>query len=151
MKTNHKDTSNYASLSTSLLRHVNTRSLALAMFVALAVQSTMRGNETEETSSTKGHAQAGELSKGSLEVYSATDESSDGDLLYYPHSSYAIYARDGKLFKNVENHLSRSDENPETVLLPIGSYTVVARAEKGGYVRVPVMIRTGRRTVLALD
>src|SRR5262245_2588053 len=151
MKTNHKSTNNYASLSTSLLRHVNTRSLALAMFVALAVQSTMRGNETEETSSTKGHAQAGELSKGSLEVYSATDESSDGDLLYYPHSSYAIYARDGKLFKNVENHLSRSDENPETVLLPIGSYTVVARAEKGGYVRVPIMIRAGRRTVPALD
>jgi len=151
MKTNHKTTNSYASLSTSLLRHVNTRSLALAMFVALAVQGRMRGNETEETSSTKGHAQASELSKGSLEVYSARDESSDGDLLYYPHSSYAIYACDGRLFKNVENHLSRSDENPETVPLPIGSYTVVARAEKGGYVRIPVMIRAGRRTVLALD
>jgi len=63
MKTNHKNTNSYASLSTSLLKHVNTRSLALAMFVALAVQGTMRGNETEETSSANGHAQTGELSR----------------------------------------------------------------------------------------
>jgi hypothetical protein len=121
------------------------------MFVALALQGTMHGNETEKTASAKGYAQTGELSKGLLEVYSATDESSDGDLLYYPHSSYAIYARDGKLFKNVENHTSRSDENPETVPLPVGSYTVVARSEKGGYVRVPVMIKAGRQTILTLD
>src|SRR5262249_17233059 len=138
MKTNHKNTNSYAFLSTFLLRHVNTRSLALTMFVALAVQGTLRGNETEQRPSTRGHAQASELSKGSLEVYSARDESSDGDLLYYPHSSYVIYARDGKLFKNVENHLSRSDENPETVSLPIGFYTIVAREDKGGYVRIPV-------------
>ena len=73
------------------------------------------------------------------------------DLLYYAHSSYAIYTLDGKRFKNVENHISRSDENPETVSLPVGSYTVVARSQKDGYVRVPVMIKDGRRTILALD
>jgi len=151
MKRNHKQTYNYASTFTPLLRYVTTRNLAVAMFVALALLSTTRGNETEKTAPAKGHAQAGELSRGSLEVHSATDEFNDGDLLYYAHSSYAIYTLDGKRFKNVENHISRSDENPDTVSLPVGSYTVVARSQKDGYVRVPVMIKDGRRTILALD
>ena len=141
MKTNHKETYSSASVLTPLLRYVNTRSLAFAMFVALALLGTMRGNEP----------QARDLSEGSLEVYSATDEFNDGGALYYAHSAYAIYALNGKLFKNVENHISRSDEIPETVSLPVGSYTVVARSEKDGYVRVPVMIKNGRRTILALD
>ena len=151
MKTNHKETYSYASTFTPVLRYVNTRSLAIAMFVALAILSTTRGNEMEKTAPAKSQAQTGELSQGSLEVYSATDEFNDGGSLYYAYSSYAIYAVDGKLFKDVENHISRSDENPETVTLPVGSYTVVARSEKNGYVRVPVMIKSGRRTVLALD
>ena len=91
------------------------------------------------------------LSQGYLMVYSATDRFDDGGTFYYPHSSYSIYTTNGKFFKNVENHISRSDENPETVSLPVGSYTVVARSQKDGYVRVPVMIKDGRRTILALD
>jgi len=151
MKTNYEKTYSYAFVRTLLPAYVNTRSLALAMFVAVALQGTMRGNESEKTALTKSYAQPGALSQGSLEVYSGTDEFSDGDLLYYAHSSYAIYTRDGKLFKNVENHMSRSDENPATVSLPVGSYTVVARSAKDGYVGVPVMINAGRRTVLALE
>src|SRR5215470_8838837 len=50
---------------------------------------------------------------GYLLVYSATDEFSDDDLIFNAHSSYSIYTTDGKLFKNVENHMSRSDEIPE--------------------------------------
>ena|ERR1700676_586572 len=149
MKTNHKETFRYA--LTPLLRYVNPRSLAFAMLVALALLGTTRGNETEKTGSAKVRAQAGEPCQGSLEVHSATDEFNDGGSLYYAHSSYAIYALDGKLFKNVENHISRSDEIPETVSLPVGSYTVVARSEKDGYVRAPVMIKEGRRTILDLD
>ncbi len=151
MKPNHKETFRYASALTPLLRYVNTRSLAFAMFVALALLGTMRGNEPEKTESAKAQTQAGESSQGSLEVYSATDEFNDGGSLYYPHSPYAIYALGGKLLKNVDNHISRSDEIPETVSLPVGSYTVVARSEKGGYVRVPVIIKEGRRTILDLD
>ena len=30
--------------------------------------------------------------QGSLKVYSATDKVNDGDVWYFPHSSYAIYA-----------------------------------------------------------
>ena len=151
MKTNHKETYSCASRLTPLLRYVNTRSLAVAMFVALALLGTTRGNETEKTAPGMAQAQAGELSQGSLEVYSATDEFKDGDARYFPHSSYAVYTTDGKLLKNVENHNSRTDEIPEIVALPVGSYTVVARAEKYGYVHVPVAIKEGQRTILDLD
>jgi hypothetical protein len=113
------------------------------MFVALALLGTTRGNEPGDTQSFK--------PQGTLEVYSATDEFNDGGVPYYAHSSYAIYTVNGKLFKNVENHISRSDEIPETVSLPVGRYTVVARSEKDGDVRVPVVIRDERRTTLVLD
>jgi len=92
-----------------------------------------------------------ELPQGYLKVYTATDEFDDGGLPYHAHGSYAIYTTDGKLFKNVENHISLSDEIPELVALPVGSYTVGARSERDGYVRVPVVIKAGRRTILDLD
>lgn len=88
---------------------------------------------------------------GSLLVYSATDEFDDGGVPYHAHSSYAIYTLDGKLFRKIENHISRSDEIPEVVALPVGSCTVDARSEKDGYVRVPIVINAGRSTILDLD
>jgi hypothetical protein len=92
-----------------------------------------------------------ELPQGSLMVYSATDEFNDGGVLYYAHSSYVIYTTDGTLFKSVENHISRNDETPEIVTLPIGSYIVEARSERKGYVRVRADIKAARRTTLVLD
>ena len=92
-----------------------------------------------------------ELRQGYLKVYSAIDEFKDGDAWYFPHSSYEIYTIGGKLLKNVGNHISRSDEIPEIVALPVGFYTVVARAEKAGYIRVPVVINEGQQTILDLD
>jgi len=89
--------------------------------------------------------------EGYLLVYSATDEFSDGDLIFNAHSSYSIRTTDGELFKNVENHMSRSDEIPELVTLPPGSYTVEARSGNNGYVRVPVQIKPGRQTIVDLD
>jgi hypothetical protein len=91
------------------------------------------------------------LAEGYLMVYSATDEVSDGELPFNPHSSYLIYAPDGKLFKSVENHMSRSDEIPDIVRLPAGSYIVEARSANNGYVRVRVVIKPMRQTVLDLD
>jgi hypothetical protein len=90
-------------------------------------------------------------SDGYLTVYSATDEFNDGGTPYYAHSSYAIYTMDGKLFKKVENHISRSDEIPEVVALPAGYYTVEARSEHAGYVRVRIAMRAGQRTTVDLD
>ena len=92
-----------------------------------------------------------EVPQGYLEVYSATDEFDDGGLSYHAHSSYAIYTTDGKVFTNVENHMSRSDELPEIVALPVGSYIVEARSDRDGYVRVAVVIKAGRRTTLNLE
>jgi hypothetical protein len=92
-----------------------------------------------------------ELSQGYLTVYSATDQFDDGGVLYYAHSSYSIYTTDGKVFKNVENHISRSDEIPALVMLSTGSYTIEARSESHGYVRVPIVITAGQRTVVDPD
>jgi hypothetical protein len=91
------------------------------------------------------------LAEGYLMVYSATDEVSDGELSFNPHSSYLIYTPDGKLFKSVENHMSRSDEIPDIVRLPAGSYIVEARSANNGYVRVRVVIKPRHQTVLDLD
>jgi hypothetical protein len=130
---------------------VTTRNLAVAMFVAVALVGTTRGNETEKMAMAKVSAKVAEVSQGSLVVYSATDAFNDGDVLYYAHSSYAIYTSDGTLFKNVENHMSRSDEIPERVSLPAGSYIVDAQSANNGYVRVRVVIKPSRLTLLDLD
>jgi len=151
MKTNHRQSYSYACTFTPFLRHVSPRNLAVAMFVAVALLGTTRGNETENTALAEGKATAGQLSQGSLVVYSATDAFDDGDVRYYAHSSYAIYTTNGKLFKNVENHISSSDEIPEVVALPVGSYVIEGRSERDGYVRVRIVIRAGRRTILDLD
>jgi hypothetical protein len=91
-----------------------------------------------------------ELPQGYLKVYSATDEFNNG--AYYAHSSYAIYSIDGRLFKRVENNISRTDEIiPWEVALPAGSYTVVARSARDGEVRVRFVIKAGRRTIVDLD
>lgn len=88
---------------------------------------------------------------GYLKVYSASDKVREGDTRYFPHSSYVVYTIDGKLFNNVENHRSVDDEIPELVSLPVGSYTVVARSLRDGYVRMPVVIKEGQQTILNLD
>ena len=92
-----------------------------------------------------------ELRQGYLLVYSATDRFDDGGTFYYPHSSYSIYTAEGKFFKNVENHISRSDEIPALVTLPAGSYTILLRSENRGYIRLPIVITAGRRTILDPD
>jgi hypothetical protein len=92
-----------------------------------------------------------EVPQGYLEVYSATDEFDDGGVSYHAHSSYSIYTIEGKIFMNVENHILRSDELPEVVALPVGSYIVEARSNRDGYVRVAVVIIAGHQTTLNLE
>ena len=89
--------------------------------------------------------------QGFLKVYSATDKVNDGDVWYFPHSSYAIYEIAGKLVRKVENHNSFSDEIPQVVTLPAGSYVVEARSEREGYIRVHVQIKPVQQTTLNLD
>ena len=47
--------------------------------------------------------------------------------------------------------MSRSDEIPDIVKLPAGSYIVEARSANNGYVRVRVVIKPSRQTVVDLD
>ncbi len=76
-----------------------------------------------------------------------SDEFHDG--AYYAHSSYDIYSTRGRLFKRVENNISRTDDLiPSQVALPIRSYTVVARSQRGGEVRVDFVIKAGQRTIV---
>jgi hypothetical protein len=162
------------SARSAFLRHLNTNTLALFLFVAFVVLNTTRSKDVETTASalsipTKDEVLIGKQDKftgalgsgtldyptksaqGYLKVYSATDEFNDGGLAYHSHSSYAIYTTDGKLFESVENHISRNDESPELVALPVGSYLVIARSEGHGDVGIRVAIKPGWLTVLDLD
>jgi hypothetical protein len=59
---------------------------------------------------------------------------------------------DGRLFKRVENNISRTDDLiPWEVALPIGSYTIVGRSARAGEVRVHFVIKVGQRTIVDLD
>jgi hypothetical protein len=88
--------------------------------------------------------------QGSLMVYSVMDRFDDDDVVYYEYSSYAIYTINGRLFRHVENRVSSSKQIPEAVTLPAGSYVIEARSATDVYVRVPVVIKAGRQTILDL-
>jgi len=96
-------------------------------------------------------AQAGAELQGYLKVYLVTDGINDGDAWYFPRSSFAIYTIDGKLFKDVKSQRFADDEIPEVVALPVGTYAVVARAKRDGYVRILVVIKEGQQTILDLN
>src|ERR1700751_27895 len=92
-----------------------------------------------------------ELPQGYLKVYSAIDRFRDGDAWYFPHSSYAIYTIDERLYENVRNHRSANDEVPQLVALLVGTSTVVGRAERSGYASMLVAIKEDEQVVLDLD
>jgi hypothetical protein len=114
--------------------------LAIVLFIIFAIVTSIRANEPSS-----------ESQPGFLKVYSATDAFNDGDAPYYAHSSYVIYTADRGFFKNVENHISRSDEIPETVELRAGRYFIEARSEAEGSVQIPIVVRPNRTTVINLE
>jgi hypothetical protein len=141
----------------SILKSTYSKTKLLIVLFVFSCASLMMAQAEDADSLSIGLVRSGpadhgtRLAEGYLLVYSATDEVSDGDLPFNPHSSYLIYTLDGKLFKSVENHISRSDEIPDIVRLPAGSYIVDARSTNNGYVRVRVVIKPSRQTVLNLD
>ncbi len=86
---------------------------------------------------------------GSLRVYTGTEQVNDGDMYYYPHTSYTVYRPDGSVALFVRNHANQDDESVETVHLPAGTYRV--KADDGGRVVVPVVIKGARTTVVNLE
>jgi hypothetical protein len=89
-------------------------------------------------------------SQGYLTVYLTAHEFNDGNAWYFPHSAFAIHLIDGELFKNVQRRFT-DDKISEVLALPVGSYIVVARSGKDGYIRLPVVIKAGQQRILDLD
>src|SRR5438093_7903051 len=88
---------------------------------------------------------------GTLKVFSLRGIFNDEGVNYHPHTDYAIYAGDGKRVKQVQNKIYAYDEEPASVSLPAGSYTVEALAKGYAHVQVPVIIEAGRLTSVDLE
>ena len=157
MKHNHVTNINRTNYMKSLFRSELSKAALLIVPLALCLGGSTAAQAGDTDPLFPGAVRPGnwdyqtESRQGYLKVYSASDEVRDGDTRYFPHSSYIIYTTDGKLFKNIENHRSGDDEIPELVSLPVGSYRVVARSLRGGYVRILVVIKKDQETVLDLD
>jgi hypothetical protein len=92
------------------------------------------------------------VGEGRLIVFTAAEEYNVGDTTTYrPHSAYHIHDGNGKRFKYVLNHTGVMDEMPQSVLLPAGNYTLRARAERLGWVIVPVLVKENQSTEVHLD
>jgi hypothetical protein len=141
----------------SLLPSIFWKTAPLIVPLALAIGSSTIAQAGDRNPLSPGPIRPGNLdypaasSQGYLTVYITTDEFNDGSAWYFPRGFYSIYTIDGKLFKNVKSQRSADDEIPDVVALPVGSYMVVARSEKDGYIHLPIAIKAGQRTVLDLD
>jgi len=141
----------------SLLSSIFWKTALLIISLALTIGGSTNAQAGDRNPLFPGPIRPGDLdypvgsSQGYLTVYLTADEFNDGNAWYFPHSAFAIYTIDGKLFKNVKSHFTY-DEIPEVLLaLPVGLYIVVAQSEKDGYIRLPVVIKAGQRTILDLD
>ena len=95
---------------------------------------------------------AGAGPNGQLEVFSALEGRTEGDNpTWFQHSHYYIYNQQGKPLKHVYNTVGYYDEAPQHITLPAGTYLVRARAKDYFWVEVPVVIQSGRSTMVHLD
>ena len=87
---------------------------------------------------------------GYLKVYSATEDHADGDMHYFPHTSYSVYSGNDTIVKKVANAIGIHDEDPALAELPAGTYTVLAKSEHYDLVKVKVVIEPGKLTTVNL-
>jgi hypothetical protein len=95
---------------------------------------------------------------GELQVYSKTEESRDsgnqaaqGMPVWYEHTDYGIYDAGGNFLREVLNSRGHYSRSPEVVILPAGKYMVKAQARGYFWVKVPLTVEAGERTVIHLD
>jgi hypothetical protein len=88
---------------------------------------------------------------GLLEIFTGTKTYNSGDILYFPHSSYAILRADGGFYRYVKNSTVPTDEVPFRILIPAGLYFIVAESEKEGRVKFPITIDSGQLSIIRLD
>jgi len=91
---------------------------------------------------------AKESANGVLRVYTATDEVSTEGPIYF--SGYRVFFGDGTLYRDIHSNgsIDLSNHDPRSVTLPAGKYFVDAQNETRTLVRVPVVIETGKLTVV---
>src|SRR5579862_3989557 len=104
-------------MNTNQKRYIHWACAALALGAAALTGCSSTGgpvtlNTVGPDAPTPAHA-AGPT--GRLVVNTGTETVNDGDVMYYPHSSYQIYNADGSKYKYVRNHVSRDDESAEVV------------------------------------
>ena len=133
----------------SFLRRIVPLTLAAAFCAVPALKAAADTVLPEVGPKVMGYYQGPDL--GTLRVYTATEAYDDGELNYYPHTSYTVYRADGSVALFVRNHLGNNDESPETVQLPAGKYRVKADSESDGRVIVPVVVKGGHTTVVSLE
>jgi hypothetical protein len=98
------------------------------------------------TSSVKANPQ------GRLQVYTPTQVAEDyfrGNFTQL--TGYDIRNESGNRLMSVANQASSAEGSPDQVMLPPGTYTVVADSGDYGLVTVPVVIQSGKTTTVHLD
>jgi hypothetical protein len=96
----------------------------------------------------------GNSTNGTLVVYSAYAVNADfagRDRRSPEYSDYKILTADGRLLRKVHNNSETILQDAVLAELAPGKYQVVAPANGYGHVTVPVIIETGRTTVLHLE
>ena len=95
----------------------------------------------------------GTASGGTLVVYSAPDPQAhfSGSPYHAYYSDYQILSEQGNLIRKVTNDTGTVMEGPLEVSLPEGHYRVHARSNGRGWVTVPVIVESGKVTLLHLD
>ncbi|MBX7209847.1 MAG: hypothetical protein K1X78_16135 [Verrucomicrobiaceae bacterium] len=97
-------------------------------------------------------AQAGAREDGALKVFSRREMKGDADgPVELPHSDYEVCTPAGNRVQVVRNSTEQNVLLPAIVPLHPGRYLIKARARNSGMVEVPVLIKSGRITVLHLD
>ncbi len=135
-----------------------------ATFVAPVLASLLAGCAQTTTPATLTHvktapeatsAREAQVKEGALIVFSAYEVGPpslteiDADMRY--HTDYEVQNSQGQLVAKVKNRASAFGESPATVRLPVGSYQVLARANGSGRVAIPLVVTSGRTTVLHLE
>ena len=87
---------------------------------------------------------------GFLVVYTAWSNFVDQGSTAH-HSRYIVTSEDGRLRREVINHVDRFDEGPIRLPLTPGAYRVSARSAHFGRVTVPVVIQPRQTTSVYLD
>jgi hypothetical protein len=95
-------------------------------------------------------SRSGTKAAGYLVVNSAAEPHDDDGVVYAPHTGYELLSRNGQHVMYVRNHIGDHDEQPQTVPLSAGGYTVSGLGRYSQRVMAPVQIDAGRTTEVDL-